>query len=62
MPDVIGRGAAAAPAAAPSTAIDPANGISMTGHMELGANINPDSPTNNINFGQTFTDQATRSA
>ncbi len=49
---------APAPAAAPSTAIDLGNGISMTGHIELGANVNTDSPDNNINFGQTFTDQS----
>jgi hypothetical protein len=49
--------AAAAPAAAPSTAMDLGNGISMSGHVEVGTSINPDSPTNNTNFGQTFTDR-----
>lgn len=49
---------APAPAPAPSTAMDLGNGISMSGHVEAGTSINPDSPSNNINFGQTFTDQA----
>jgi hypothetical protein len=49
---------APAPAAAPSTAMDLGYGISMSGHVEVGTSINPDSPRNNINFGQTFTDQA----
>ena len=50
---------APAPApAAPSTAFDLGYGISMTGHVELGATVNADGPDNNINFGQTFTDQA----
>lgn len=50
--------AAPAPAAAPSTAFDLGNGISMSGHVEAGTTINPDSPANNINFGQTFNDRA----
>jgi hypothetical protein len=49
--------AAPAPAAAPSTAVSLPYGISMTGHVEVGTNINPDSPDNNVNFGQTFTDR-----
>ena len=49
--------AAAAPAA-PSTEIDLPYGIKVTGHVEAGVSFNPDSPENNINFGQTFTDQA----
>jgi hypothetical protein len=50
--------APAAPAAAPSTAISLPYNIQLTGHVEAGVSVNPDSPSNNINFGQTFTDQA----
>jgi hypothetical protein len=50
--------APAAPAAAPSTAISLPYGIQLTGHVEVGTSVNPDSPSNNVNFGQTFTDQA----
>lgn len=32
-------------------------GIMFSGHIEGGTNINPDSPTNNTNFGQLFTDR-----
>ena len=34
------------------------NGITISGHVDAGTNINPDSPDNNINFGQLFTDRA----
>ena len=50
--------AAPAPAAAPSTAISLPWGFSMTGHVEVGANINTVTPANNINFGQDFEDRA----
>lgn len=30
----------------------------FSGHVEAGTNLNPDSPANNINFGQLFTDRA----
>jgi Putative beta-barrel porin-2, OmpL-like. bbp2 len=49
---------APAPAAAPSTTIDLGYGFSMTGHLEVGTSINFDSPANDVNFGQVFTDQA----
>jgi len=52
------QAAPAAPAAAPSTAINLPYGFSMTGHVELGANVNPDDPTNNTNFGQAFMDRS----
>lgn len=48
---------APAAAAAPSTAISLPYGITMSGHAEVGTSINPDSPANNTNFGQTFTDR-----
>jgi hypothetical protein len=55
----------AAPTPAPADAAAPAapahptwNGIMFSGHVEAGTSINPDSPDNNINFGQTFTDRA----
>src|SRR4029079_16877651 len=34
------------------------NGITISSHVEGGTNVNPDSPDNNINFGQLFTDRA----
>jgi len=34
------------------------NGITISGHVDAGTNINPDGPDNNINFGQLFTDRA----
>ena len=53
---------APAPAAAAPAPAAPAhfvwNGITISGHVEAGTNINPDSPDNNINFGQLFTDRA----
>ncbi len=52
------QAAPAAPAAAPSTAINLPYGFSMTGHVELGANVNADDPTNNTNFGQAFMDRS----
>jgi hypothetical protein len=54
-------GAIAGPARAddqPSTAITLPYDIKFTGHVEVGTSINPDSPDNNVNFGQTFTDRA----
>ena len=51
----------AAPAPAPAPAA-PAhyvwNGVTISAHVDAGTNINPDSPDNNINFGQLFTDRA----
>jgi hypothetical protein len=50
-----------APAAEPAPAA-PAhfvwNGITISGHVEAGTNINPNGPDNNINFGQLFTDRS----
>ncbi|HEX4195046.1 MAG TPA: outer membrane beta-barrel protein [Stellaceae bacterium] len=34
------------------------NGITISGHVDAGTNINPDSPDNNTNFGQLFTDRS----
>jgi hypothetical protein len=36
----------------------PIGDIQISGHTELGLSINPDSPTNNANFGQPFTNGA----
>ena len=51
-----------APAAAPAAPAAPThfvwNGVTISGHVEAGTNVNPDSPDNNINFGQLFTDRA----
>lgn len=47
--------APAAPAAPPHPTW---NGIMVSGHIDAGTNINPDSPDNNVNFGQLFTDRA----
>ncbi|HEY1505649.1 MAG TPA: outer membrane beta-barrel protein [Stellaceae bacterium] len=66
---LIGAFAAASPAraqqAAPAPAPEPAapahfvwNGITISGHVDAGTTVNPDSPDNNINFGQLFTDRA----
>ena len=56
---------ASAQQAAPAPAPEPAapthfvwNGVTFSGHIDAGTNINPDSPDNNINFGQLFTDRA----
>jgi hypothetical protein len=52
--------AAPAPAdAAPAAPTHPVwNGITFSGHIDGGTNVNPDSPDNNINFGQLFQDRA----
>jgi len=68
---MIGALASASPASAQQAAPPPApapapaapahfvwNGITISGHIDAGTNINPDSPDNNINFGQLFTDRA----
>lgn len=34
------------------------NGITISAHVDAGTNINPDSPDNNTNFGQLFTDRS----
>jgi hypothetical protein len=49
----------AAPAAAPAAPAHPSwNGITFSGHIEGGTNVNPDSPENNVNQGQLMTDRA----
>ena len=49
----------AAPAPAPAAPTHYViGGITVGAHIEAGTNINPDSPDNNINFGQLFTDRA----
>src|ERR1700761_9297832 len=52
--------AAPAPAdAAPAAPAHPVwNGITFSGHIDGGTNINPDSPDNNVNFGQLFQDRS----
>jgi hypothetical protein len=64
---LIGALAPVSPASAQQAAPAPApaapthfvwNGITISGHVDAGTNINPDSPDNNINFGQLFTDRA----
>ena len=40
-----------------SAAISLPYDIKVTGHAEAGVSFNPDTPANNINFGQTFEDQ-----
>jgi hypothetical protein len=56
--------AAAAPAAAPSPPPAPLSmdgwikSIKIGGHIEVGATMNPETPSNQINFGHLFTDKA----
>ena len=56
--------AAATPAAAPTPPPAPLSmdgwikSIKLSGHIEAGATMNPDAPTNDINFGHLFTDRA----
>jgi methionine-rich copper-binding protein CopC len=46
-------------AAAPAAPAHPTwNGIMFSAHVEAGSNFNIDSPDNNVNFGQLFTDRA----
>jgi Putative beta-barrel porin-2, OmpL-like. bbp2 len=64
---LIGALAPVSPASAQQAAPAPApaapthfvwNGITFSGHIDAGTNINPDSPVNNTNFGQLFTDRS----
>jgi len=53
--------AAPAPAAAPAAPAAPTSwlgGIKYTGHIEVGATMNPQDPSNGVNFGHLFTDKA----
>lgn len=51
--------AAPADQAAPAAPAHPTwNGIMFSGHVDAGTTLNPDSPDNNVNFGQLFTDRA----
>lgn len=57
---LIAAAAQAQQAAAPAAPAPPASWfetIKLSGHIEAGVSGNPDSPANNINFGQLFTDR-----
>ena len=52
------QAAPAAPAAAPAAPASWASTIKFSGHLEVGATMNPATPSNGVNFGHLFTDKA----